>query len=211
MTIHSQHSRERGFTIIELMIATLIFSVILTVITMGVMSFTNNYYRGVNNSTTQNTTRTILDTISQAIQFGSAPVYLPIPVNNYFCAGGYSFTYDKGVLYTETSQMGLYMAPMGALCSATTIPPTGGTQLLGKNLRLTNLEVKSVGVNLYSVTVSIAMGPYDLLCSPSLYPAGCNGSPTVFWSTANDVTCRSTVGSQLCATSTLTTVVEKRI
>jgi prepilin-type N-terminal cleavage/methylation domain-containing protein len=209
MSVHSLHSRERGFTIIELMIATLVFSVILTVITVGVVSFTNSYYRGVNNSTTQNTARTILDTISQAIQFGSAPVTPTTAAGDYFCAGGYHFKYDNsGALYTGT-QTGLYMAPMSGVC--TVASPPGGTQLLGKNLRLTNLEVKQLiaGGNLYSVTISIAMGADDLLCSLS-QPGSCGGGAMTFWP-VTDVQCRSTVGSQFCATSTLTTVVEQRI
>jgi prepilin-type N-terminal cleavage/methylation domain-containing protein len=206
MTINSQHLRERGFTIIELMVATLVFSVILTVITLGVMTFTNSYYRGVNDSTTQNTTRTIIDTISQAIQFGSAPVTPTTVAGDFFCAGGYSFTYSRGGLYPTVST-GLYMAPMTGVCAAKT---TGGTQLLGKNLRLTNLAVEKLAAgNLYRVSVSVAMGADDLLCSPS-QSGSCTGGAMTFWP-VTDVRCRSTAGSQFCATSTLTTVVEQRI
>ncbi len=90
---------ERGFTIVELMIATLVFSVILTVVTMGVISFSNRYYKGVHASTTQNTTRNIMDTITQAIQFGEARVD-PSGANNFFCAGGSVFMFDaSGAMY----------------------------------------------------------------------------------------------------------------
>ena len=200
-------NKESGFTIVELMIATLVFSVILTVITVGVMSFTNRYYKGANVSTTQNAAQSILDTITQAIQFGSAIVQPTSATTNYFCAGGYAFTYDKGVLYTG-SQTGLYMAPMGSTCAPTT---TGGRQLLGTNMRITNLSVGSVGAgaHLYSVSLTVAFGSNDLLCSPS--QGNCNGSAmTTFWP-VSDVRCKTTTGSQFCATSTLTTTVEQRV
>lgn len=64
---------ERGFTDSGAY-AMLVFSVILTVVTMGVISFSNRYYKGVHASTTQNTTRNIMSTITQAIQFGEARV-----------------------------------------------------------------------------------------------------------------------------------------
>lgn len=200
-------NKENGFTIIELMIATLVFSVILTVITMGVMSFTSRYYKGSNASTTQNATQNIIDTISQAIQFGTATIQPTATTNNYFCAGGYVFTYDKGVFYTG-SQTGLYMAPMGSVCSSVT---SGGRQLLGKNMRITNLAVSSLGAgsHLYKVTMSLAFGANDLLCSPS-QPSSCTGGSMTFWP-VSDIRCKTTTGSQFCATSTLTTTVEQRI
>jgi len=43
---------QSGFTLVELMIATMVFSVILLVITYGVVRFTNSYYKGLNSSTT---------------------------------------------------------------------------------------------------------------------------------------------------------------
>ncbi len=204
--IHTS-TKESGFTIVELMVATLVFSVILTVITVGVMSFTNRYYKGANVSTTQNAAQSILDTITQAIQFGSAIVQPTSPTSNYFCAGGYAFTYDKGILYTG-SQTGLYMAPMGSTCAATT---TGGKQLLGSNMRITNLTVSNAvsGSHLYSVSITVVFGANDLLCSPS--QGNCNGSSmTTFWP-VSDVQCKRTTGSQFCAVSTLTTTVEQRI
>ena len=208
MTHRDTSTKESGFTIVELMIATLVFSVILTVITVGVMSFTNRYYKGANVSTTQNATQSMLDTITQAIQFGSAIVQPTSATTNYFCAGGYAFTYDKGVLYTG-SQTGFYMAPMGSTCAPTT---TGGKQLLGTNMRITNLSVVNIDASehLYSVSMTVAFGANDLLCSPA--QGNCYGSAgmTTFWPVA-DVRCKTTTGSQFCAVSTLTTTVEQRI
>src|SRR5262249_25193419 len=67
-------SRQAGFTIVELMVATLVFSTILIVITYGVLSFTRAYYNGVTNSTTQDTARNIISTISQAVEFNGSGI-----------------------------------------------------------------------------------------------------------------------------------------
>lgn len=207
-------SDSRGFTIVELMIATMVFSVILTVITAGVISFTTRYYKGVNASTTQTTTRSILDTIGQAIQFGTAPVQGTTSTNNYFCAGGYSFTYDKGGLYSGSGTGGLYMAPMGSVCAAMS---TGGKQLLGKNMRLTALSVTAIpsatgSPRLYKVSLGVAYGANDLLCSPTVSPGTCSASTNLasYWEVP-DIRCRSTSGTQFCSTSKLNTIVEQRI
>ena len=211
-TSKSLAKNQLGFTIIELMIATLVFSVILTVITAGVVSFTNRYYKGANVSATQNTTRSIVDTISQAIQFGSARVIPTTPTDNFFCAGGYVFTYSNtGALYTgDATQMGLYMSPMGSTCKAQNLPTSGGKQLLAKNMRLTNLTVSALGNNLYSIAVSVAYGPGDLLCASS-QPGTCNGSRGMNFWPVSDVVCRSTAGSQYCAASSLKTTIQQRI
>jgi prepilin-type N-terminal cleavage/methylation domain-containing protein len=69
-----QTEKSSGFTIVELMISTLVFSVILLVVTFGIVHFTNSYYRGINGSTTQDTARTIVDSVTQAIQFSSGTI-----------------------------------------------------------------------------------------------------------------------------------------
>lgn len=207
----TRRQEEQGFTIVELMIATLVFSVILTVITVGVISFTNRYYKGVNSSTTQNTAQSIADTIDQAIQFGSSDITPTTGATDYFCAGGYAFTYkNAGARYDGSSPGGLYMAPMNGTCSAVT---TGGKQLLSKNMRLTELSVTPFsGEKLYKVSVGVAFGEDDQFCSPTITPGKCGTTSNLaaFWG-VGDIQCRTGAGSQYCATSKLTTVVDRRL
>ena len=206
---------ERGFTIVELMIATLVFSVILTVVTMGVISFSNRYYKGVHASTTQNTTRNIMDTITQAIQFGEARVD-PSGANNFFCAGGSVFMFDaSGAMYDGSpGQRGMYVAPkVGDACVDQAL--TGGRQMLGTRMRIAAMSVTQVaGVStMYRAQVVIAYGEDNALCAPSL-PMGC--SPSASYSAVNfinrpDVTCKPGNGNQYCAVSRLTANVQKRV
>jgi prepilin-type N-terminal cleavage/methylation domain-containing protein len=205
--IHS----EKGFTVVEMMIATMVFSVILTAITMGVISFSNRYYRGVTSSITQTTAQDVLDTITQAIQLGGGSIDLTTgatAVDPFFCAGGYSFTYDdSGVLYSG-SQRGIYVAPQASsTCASAT---TGGKQLLAKNMRIANLSISgSNGV--YDVNVTIANGEDDLLCAPSVSGScAVSASPMPsYWKP--DLKCKPSVGMQFCAVNRLTTSVQKRV
>lgn len=61
---------ESGFTLTELMIATTIFSTILLLITLGLLSIGKNYYKGRNTARTQDVARRVIDEITQAIQYG---------------------------------------------------------------------------------------------------------------------------------------------
>ncbi|MCA9327208.1 type II secretion system protein [Candidatus Saccharibacteria bacterium] len=218
MYTHYRHSKnESGFTIIELMIATLVFSVILTIITMGVLSFTNRYYRGVHESATQNTTRSIIDTISQGIQFGSSgQPDISNLASGYFCVGGsvymFNTTATKFTGNTAT-QTGMYVTPMTSdFCQMQ--PFTGGKQLMGNNMRITYLDVTASTVpDTYTVSLTLAYGDAEQFCAKSL-PSGC--SPNAMYSDANfvgrqDVACKPVSGSQYCAVSRLTTTAQKRV
>ncbi len=223
------HKRQLGFTIVELMIATLAFSAILLVITAGVTSFTHDYYRGINDSTTQDTTRQAMNSISQAIQFGSPSGILSFATSGIatqtFCVAGKQYVMNPGHQLGKTlpdasspqpaSAVGLYVVPARAGC-ATPRTVSGGTELLGPNMRLNDLSVTQTksGSSLYSINLRVSYGDKDLLCSPSATTHGqCGtGQPIAQDSdlVANDVLCKGTTGSQFCSVAALQTTVERR-
>lgn len=192
-----------GFTIVELMIATLVFSTILVLITVGVLYFSRSYYASINRSTTQNTARAIVSNISQAIQFtGTAIATTADTGSSYFCAGGNIYVFKPGVQYqggtASAANPGLYVAPSTAGCAS----PAGldynnaqSQQLLGKSMRIANLSVSNVGNQLYVISLTLAYGDDDLLSA----------------TTGSDVVCKSQLGSQFCAVSSLNTTVQRRL
>jgi prepilin-type N-terminal cleavage/methylation domain-containing protein len=233
---HKLHrSVQAGFTIIELMIATMVFSTILIVISAGVLHFTNDYYRGINSSTTQNAARSIMDSVTQAIQFGGA---LPAPgtmtstptvlaswggTPGYICLGSQLFVYSRGNELHNSgapADFGLYSEPGVSCSSAATQTKTGGTEMLQANMRLTKFNVLRIGTtDLYTVTIEVAYGDNDLLCDGSLSSTSA-GSCAPGQSTVTDaqlasptaqVHCKSQAGSQFCAVSELQTTVEVRV
>jgi type II secretory pathway pseudopilin PulG len=210
-----------GFTIVELMIATLIFSLVLIIITIGVIRFSSDYYRGVYTTATQSTTRSISDNIEQTIQFGTAPVtdsVLNPSGQGYFCAGGYTYAYSLGVQYLGAAptltNAGLYKMPMTTqVCTA---PPSlsNGEELLDARMRLTYLSVVKGSNNLVNISIKVIYGDNDLICVPSIPSIACNTTSTATNAQLVqkiDAQCKSQKGSEYCATSSLTVTVQKRV
>ena len=106
----------RGFTIIELMIAATVFSIILLGASSAIIQIGRMYYKGVISSRTQNVTRTIMDDLSRAVQFsgdditiiddplvapaGVSPVLIPKGV---FCIGSDRYTFLENTQLSLTT------------------------------------------------------------------------------------------------------------
>ncbi len=71
-------TNQKGFTLVELMIATTVFSVILLGATTAVIQIGRMYYKGVIASRSQETARRVIDEISRAIQFNSGEITNPL-------------------------------------------------------------------------------------------------------------------------------------
>lgn len=203
----------RGFTILELLVATIVFSVVLLLVTAGIMQISRVYYKGVTETNTQNAARNIIDTISQAIQFSGGPVTGTVdpPVSGTdqtFCVGAQHFTYRLGWQVEnglEPSQFqawhALVQRPLVGDCSGSGAQNLGnesivGRDLLGRNMRLSKLAVTSLGGNLYRVDVRVVFGDSDILNNP----------------TGPDASCKpERAGTQFCSVSELSTNVVKRV
>lgn len=201
-----------GFTLLELMIATSVFAVILLVVTAGILSFTRQYYKGVVASTTQNTAREIMSELTQSIQFGSTiQSGLGGGGVSGFCVDNKLFSFTPDVQVTDNGGVAaqhqgyhaLVRSQLAGGCNSSTVPvalpnsanlPAGERELVANHMRLAALTVTplTAGGPLYSVHVRVVYGDDDLL----------NGTHT---------TCKGGIGSQFCAVSDLTTTVQKRL
>jgi prepilin-type N-terminal cleavage/methylation domain-containing protein len=212
--------RESGFTIIELMVATLIFSVVLLLVTAGILQVSRMYYKGLTEASTQNAARSIIDSASQAIQFSGGTI-TETPgntpgVNYAFCVGDKQFSYRLGAQVkdnptgTDQTWHAIVEQNVSGSCASAAAQNLAnqtvlGRDLMGKEMRLANLLVDDLGSNRYRVTVRVTYGDSDLLFSPSA-PSDATG-----YSRA-DAACRPVRdGTQFCATSELSTVVVKRV
>lgn len=200
--------KNTGFTIVEIMIATLVFATVLVLITIGVISFTHTYYRGINQSATQNTARTIIEDVSQAIQFSGGTVVTGLSGSGGWkgvCVGNQSFNYllgkqlVDGSAGTNQTKQALLTQSGTSDCHAENPSGSGGTELLSPHMRLSKFSVTANG-DLYTIDVKVVYGDDDLLRSPS------RRGPT-----AGDVVCNIDAGSQFCATSELITSVVPRV
>lgn len=217
-----KYNRQSGFTIIELMISTMIFSLILLILTTGVISFTRSYYRGITETSTQRVARVISDEITQAIQSTSLP-YLALDFNvdvpagtwKGFCIGNTGYAYRLGSQLVESSpdlvnNHVLLKGSVSGNCSSQSAAnlstilfnglkasPSTSEEMLAPSMRLSNLTITAINqtAGIYSVAVNVVYGDDDLLTNPTGLSPSCNTDS----------------GSQFCAMSGLSTVVQKRI
>ena len=93
------HRSEKGFTIIELMIATAVLSTILVMVTVLMVNIGNLYYKGLNQSRVQDDTRSISSDVVSNIQLSStAPFNKPVtPTTAVYCIGPVRYFYVLGV------------------------------------------------------------------------------------------------------------------
>ena len=217
---------QRGFTLIELMIATMVFSVILLLCVFGLVQVGNTYYRGLTSSQTQNAARAISDDIVQSIQFDGGTVISSIPASTdpvptvttwanpgatgAFCLGDKRYTYLIGRQVVDSSPNAnqayhafvIDKAPTGPCnplsLSTSALPPiTQPEELVPVNARLDMLSVKK------DTTSPTANGLYTIEVRVS------SGDITLIDPTSHN--CKGEAGSQFCAVSYLYTVAKERI
>lgn len=216
------NDKSKGFTIIELMVATTVFSVLLLVVTFGILQISRVYYRGITEANTQDTARRVSDIISQSIQFSGGEIITtvgnPDPGVSYqFCLGNEQFSYTTGYQVSDNPNSSLFQTHHALVqrtlagCSSGSTPQNvrqesiTGRELLDPRMRLAKLNVIQQSPGLYRVEVRVVYGDDDLLYSPS-DPGNAAGA------TRPDATCRASAeGTQFCAASELSTIVRKRV
>jgi len=201
--------QQAGFTIIELMIATVIFTGIMIVLTFGVIEITNTYYKGITENKTQNVARSIMSNISQALQFNSGAFSQGMTTNtingstyDWLCIGssfqliylpGYELT--DGTPGTGTDQTN-YALMESSNCSGAGTTSISGTELLDPSMRISNLAITALSSSLDQINLQVTYGDKVLLTAPAT-------SPTV--------SCLGGSGDQFCTVANLSTVVNPEL
>lgn len=215
--------RESGFTIIEFMIATVVFSVVILLVSASIIQISKQYQRSMNVGRTQAAARTLLESISESIQFGST-----VPSDGgtdgdgtkSLCVGNRQFLYVLGKKVADSGGYSTKSAVQSRIWSAScaTVGITTGTvvgsELLGPGLRLASLNYTGVD-DFYTIKVRVTYGDDDLLCSPSAVAGSCNSGAAAMTNLTDfqqpDLRCKSGAGSEYCAVSELSTTVQKRM
>lgn len=199
-------SQEQGFTIIELMIALSIISVILVISTVVLINLGLLYTKGNNQANTQNTARNIVNELASQLELGSAD---PIIGANVICMGSQRYSFATNVeLSSSNTGHALWRDTMksSATCAAVTdmtnpgtdllAIPGSGAELLSPQMELTDFSITQPATpnGTYIIKVTVAYG------DPTLH------------TTANGKTnCTGDKGTQYCAVSSLTQVVARRV
>jgi len=215
---------QKGFTIVELLIAMTAFTFIMLLITVSLFQITRVFIKGFTTAQTQQVGRSLLDGVSQDIQFAGGQVVSPASyVNNYnyvVCVGDQRYSVLLGKQLTDSGSPSSNQANHVLVvdtfpnCNSGTPPQSGvltasSRELLNPNMRLTAFTVTTSDSRTYQIHIRVVYGDDDLLCSPSI-PGECTGSGLT--PNAIDLTCRAQPsGSQFCAFSDFSTTVLKRV
>lgn len=196
---------QKGFTIIELLIATTVFSVILLIASAAIIQIGRVYYKGLISTKTQETARSVMENVSRDLQFSNSKA---LRVNEadgrkVYCIGDNRYTYVLGTQVTNGAH-GLVQDEAGNGCDPGDF--STGKELLGENMRLTRFDISSNdGNRTYQIGLGVAYGDSDLLTTYSADGLTLEGN-------LSDTLCRSgVVGSNFCATSILDTTVKRRL
>lgn len=188
----------RGFTILELMISTMVFSTIVLLVTGVIVSLSRQYYGGLSRARTQEVARTIAEEIAKNIQYSrSTPQNISNASAMGWCIGANRYAYLLG--QEVNGSMGGIVRSTG--CDTITSAPnavagTGDVQMLSDRMRLSNLEILSDPSNeYYQVVVRVALGEDNQLNNP-------NGT---------DASCILQDGSEFCAVSEYRIIVVRRL
>ena len=214
--------KQRGFTLVELMIASTAFSLVLLIASSTAVQIGKLYYKGLIQSKTQETARNIADEITQSFQFGSGDLLMgantttmptPLPAGlQQMCVGDTRYTYAINQRVSSTTTGVKAMRPYTGGCANVT---DFGKELLGTNMRLLELNLNppvylDASRETLQVRVRIAYGDNDLFTHYAL-----NAGPTdppLALPLPKDAECRSGIaGSSFCAVSFLDNVVKKRL
>lgn len=225
MKPNTNSSRQRGFTIIELMIATAVFSTILLVVLTAITQIGRMYYKGLTTSQTQEVARTVLDRISQEVQFSGqagTPITVTAGPNGLICIGKSRFFFiinklshpSQHALWADTDNdnTGCTAVTLNAfVANANTANPTAvgnnGSELLADGMRIVVLNATTGANNLWAINVKVVFGADDLI--EAIDATGTTVSQAAF---PQFTVCKgSQIGTQFCAISQLTTTVLKRV
>jgi prepilin-type N-terminal cleavage/methylation domain-containing protein len=202
-----------GFTIIELVIATSIFAIIMLVAAAGILRFSTDYYKGVNGTNTQAVARAVINDVSQTLQFSSGMQPLAngagSPTPHGYCIDStmYSFAIGQQVAGSNHALLKTFGNCSGVTPSMALTPGLEHRELLAAKMRLSGLSIVETtpGSGMYSVKVGVIYGDDDLLAdSTGKSPT----DPAADWSTMH---CKGVAGSQYCAVSRLSTTVQRRL
>lgn len=202
----------KGFTIVELLIATTVLTVVLVGASFVLVQVGRLYYKGTITAKTQSAGRNIVDSISRPIQLrGGEPVFGggPVAGTNVICVGNQRFTYQTSAqvgtgagklphaVWRDTIQsQGECLTTAPNITNANIA--SAGESMLSDGMRLFDLDVNEGAPGIYTISVRIGYGELDTFSVDPItnQQDGCLGQIS---------------GGQFCAFAAYETTVNARI
>lgn len=220
-TGNKQKGRQAGFTIVELLMATAVFSIVLLIATTGIIKVSQDYYKGITQNRTQEASRNVSEDITRTIQLANGSIQ-KVPGKNIYCVGGtsrYTFKLNRQIVprtsvVTDPANYSLLLenkSPNEA-CD-TPFNAANAREMLGGNMRLLHFDIREADTTrqTWRVQVRVAYGDNDLLTSYDNSGNRVGGSSDTD-AAVRDAQCKSSIsGNNFCATARLDTLVKRRL
>lgn len=194
------YKNNKGFTVVELMIAISVFATAMTLVLAGVIFISRQYQQTSNRVALEEASRNIHQQITQSIQFSGTNILSEVTGAPYsaVCVGNYMYIYganepvNSQAAYISQAE-GLYIKDNpGVTCDPALVNINGARNLLPSGAKVTLFSVTATG----NVSTVFAKAPDDLLS----YPGG------------GVVTCNTTItGREFCATVRLDSSATRRV
>ena len=229
-------NQQNGFTILELTIATMIFSAIFLTASTALLQMGKLYYKGAVGGRTQEIARGAMDQIAQQLQFSSVDSVTAGPKNyvvangtdvpagtlDFYavCIGGSRYTYRLNAQVVNSVASGTYTAATHKLLHALWHDSVSSGTCVPANLSLTDPSTTpgAVGANGEEVMDQrMRLSNFSVSCNTSKVCTLTVGviygdDDLVFFdATGKPTHCETVIGNQWCATSQFSTSVLKRI
>jgi prepilin-type N-terminal cleavage/methylation domain-containing protein len=229
MSTANKINQQKGFTIIELMIATSVFATILLMVSVMIIGISRLYYKGINQSRVQAATRQIAEQVSQSLQY-TGGVWVPgtskpfTTVNGgvtqsitaeAYCMGNIRYSFVRGVqsgdgpgesrhaLWRDTNDDDLTCEPVDLTNPNIKSISPEGQEMIMRGGRVTELKIDGAA-SPFIITVAVAYGD-DTTDNDGPLELAVPPAPP------EDARCRGGNATQFCATAKLKTAAVRRL
>ncbi len=173
-----QKIKKNGFTIVELMIATAVFSLALLVLAVSLLTINHQYFKGISQGNVQTAASNILNNVTSAVEFSNGSYigkYNSSNYQGYFCVGHTEFLYqlykiDNNLAVNPLTEINNCIGLTSNLLKACSVSNCQYSGLLGSNMQLLNFQITSIdsSLHLFKINLDIAFSSKDqLFCSLS--------------------------------------------
>lgn len=207
---------DQGFTIVELMIAMAVFSIILLAAAAGLIQVGRMYYKSVITSRTQDMARSVSEEITSAIQFSGETLVMGSGSGfESICIGNtrYSYVLNQQLSDDNDDIEHVLWRDKKEDNACTPADLSGslsdGVELMGENMRLYQFDVTTDQGNDYKIATEVVYGDSDLLVGVKA-----DGEIVDDYDDPDAVRLicdPDGIGTQFCAVAELSSVVARRL
>jgi prepilin-type N-terminal cleavage/methylation domain-containing protein len=173
-------TNQKGFTIVELMIASTILTTILVAASFVLVQIGRLYYKGVITSRTQDTARNLVESISRPSQLEGSNISPPVTNNlsgwTVRCVGNQRFSYILNAVAVDGNPVALKdtVASLDECGQPAIAGGAGVESLLANNMRISELDIiENASTGMREISVVVLYGEND-----DFIPADINATPS---------------------------------